>query len=281
MSKISVVISAYNEAERIARSVESILTQSWENFELIVINDGSTDMTLPILKSYKDPRLRIISQQNKGLYPALNRGLSLATGHFIARQDADDYSKPNRLENQVDFLEANPDVALVGTAYQAFDVDGKQLFKRHFPLNDADIRRDFAKYIPFCHSSVMIRRRALEVVGPYREDLDHFVDWELWIRIAKEYRVANLDESLVFHLTSPNTYFAREFTRLQKLRTNVRMSMLAIRELQLSRFNYLHSFAKSLYPFLPERVRRFARSMISHIREEAPVDNLPNISLKT
>jgi glycosyltransferase involved in cell wall biosynthesis len=113
--QVSVIIPVYNGAADVAMAIDSILTQTFTDFELIVVNDGSTDRTAAVLKAVSDPRIRIVDRENAGIATALNHGIALARGKYIARLDHDDRAKPTRLEKQFRFMEVNPDYAMVGT----------------------------------------------------------------------------------------------------------------------------------------------------------------------
>ncbi len=195
--KVSVIMSVYNGEKYVKTSVESILTQTFKNFELIIINDGSTDRTPDLLGSYQDARIRIIHQENLGLTKSLNKGISLAHGEYIARMDADDISFPRRLERQVQFMEDNLDIGVVGTAYYEIDDQGRIVGKRVFPLSDDRLRKALIRYNPLFHGSVMIRRTVFERVGLYNECFLKSQDYELWFRVAKHFRLANLPEPLM------------------------------------------------------------------------------------
>ena len=132
---ISVVMSVYNGEKYLKRSIDSILNQTFKDFEFIIINDGSTDKSLEIIKSYDDDRIVLIDQENKGLTKSLNIGIKTASGKYIARQDADDVSLPDRLKKQVDFLEVREDVVLLGC--RAYEVIGeKRILSRYFEENE-------------------------------------------------------------------------------------------------------------------------------------------------
>ena len=125
---ISVVMSVYNGEQFVAQSIESVLRQTFPGFELLIVNDASTDRTREIVTSFRDPRIRIVDNpSNVGLTRSLNRGLALARGRFVARQDADDLSLPTRLAEQLAFMRANPGVALVGTQARVMDARGRVL----------------------------------------------------------------------------------------------------------------------------------------------------------
>jgi len=196
--RVSVVMSAYNAERYVRAAVGSILSQTFSDFELVVIDDGSRDGTGEILAGYGDPRIRVIRQVNRGLIASLNLGIELARGEFIARMDADDVAYPRRLERQVAFLDANPDVGMVGTAYDEIDERGSVIGHRCHPTEHEALRRALIRYNPFFHSSVMIRRSVLEAVGPYDETRSFLVeDYDLWFRVARVTRVANLPETLM------------------------------------------------------------------------------------
>jgi len=194
---ISVVLPVYNGAKFIANAIESILDQTYENFELIVINDGSKDNTLEILNSYavKDDRIKIVSRQNKGLIETLNEGFSLAKGKYIARQDDDDISHPQRFEKQIAFMEKNEDYALCGTFYNVVTEDGEFIRKHFLPSSNENIQ----KYLfdsCFGHGSVMIRKEMIQDMVWYNKDSLHVEDYDFFIRIAKKHKVYNIPEYL-------------------------------------------------------------------------------------
>src|SRR5947207_1274318 len=118
-------MSVYNGENYLAEAIDSILNQTFKDFEFIVIDDGSSDTSLKIIKKYTDPRIKLISRKNKGLVASLNEGLAKAKGDYIARQDADDVSLPQRLKKEVEYLDAHPKVALVGSNYKHLDAKGK------------------------------------------------------------------------------------------------------------------------------------------------------------
>ena len=192
--KISVVMAAFNEEKHIQSAVDSILSQTYEDFELIVVNDGSRDNTLESLKSIADDRVKIISNtKNNGLPKSLNTGIAQARGCYIARQDADDFSLPQRLQKQFDYLQKHPNIAVLGTATKIIFDDGS--FSSRFPSASPTFA-DLLKSSRFVHGSVMMRKDVLEKVGCYNEIFRHAQDYDLWLRITKEFPAANLQESL-------------------------------------------------------------------------------------
>lgn len=204
---VSVVLSVKNGDRDLPKAVGTILNQSFIDFELIAINNGSTDETGPFLDSITDPRLRVFHQQDAGLACALNRGISLARGRYIARQDHDDLADPSRIAKQVEFLDAHPDHGLVGTRAEIWVGDTPSGRFHDHPTEDHVLRFELLFNNPFLHSSVMMRKSVLGHVGVYSTDATRQPpeDYELWSRIARHYRVANLPERLTIYREVPSS----------------------------------------------------------------------------
>ena len=194
---ISVVMSVYNGEKYLRSSIDSILDQTYKNFEFIIINDGSTDSTKEIILSYDDPRICLIdNEENMGLTKSLNKGLKIARGEYIARMDADDVSMPGRFESQIDFLNHHQDYAVVGTFLKVINEDSKVVFTIEKPTQHADIREFLNKDNCIGHGSAMIRKTCLQNVGFYDESIEKSQDYELWLRISQNYRLANIPQYL-------------------------------------------------------------------------------------
>ena len=196
MQKVSVIMSVYNGERHLRESVDSILNQTFKDFEFIIINDGSSDKTMDILKAYGDKRIILITQDNMGLTKSLNNGIAIAKGRYIARQDADDKSEIDRLEKQVNYMESNLSVGLLGTMFKIIDENG--MFRRtsYLPVDNEIIKERLVEINQFCHGSVMIRKVALEKVGTYRDYFKYAQDYDLWLRISESFHVSNLPEPL-------------------------------------------------------------------------------------
>lgn len=219
---VSVVLSVRNGGSDLPQAFDTILNQSFADFELVVINNGSTDGTREFLDQIGDPRVRVYHQEDKGLAAALNRGISLARGRYIARQDHDDLADPSRIAKQVAFLDAHPDHALVGTRAEIWVGDTPSGRFHDHPTENEILQFDLLFNNPFVHSSVMMRKSALDHVGGYTTDPARQPpeDYELWSRIARHYRVANLAERLTVYrevLSSMSRAGAQPF--LEKLVT--------------------------------------------------------------
>ena len=204
---ISVILPTYNCAEYLEESIQSILNQTFSDFELIIVNDGSTDDTDNILASLKDSRVRVYRQLNHGLSKTLNRAILLSRSNLIARQDADDISLPDRLEKQYDFMRRHQDYGLIGT--WATILEGRTLSTRAHchPLHDADIRYALLFNNPFVHTSVMFRRSVISLAGLYSSDPQRQPpeDYELWSRISRVTKLANIGEYLVQYREIPSS----------------------------------------------------------------------------
>ena len=195
--KVTVLMSVFNGERYLRAAIDSILKQIFNDFEFLIINDGSSDSTAEILKGYNDPRIQIINnEKNIGLTKSLNKGLRLARGEFIARQDADDISLPRRLEKQVAFLNSRPEYGLVGCWNYRIGANNKIEDKVVFCTDHDDIVNMLLIENHFVHSSVMFRKECIEKLGGYNEDLKFAQDYDLWLRIAERYKVANLGEFL-------------------------------------------------------------------------------------
>jgi glycosyltransferase involved in cell wall biosynthesis len=194
VAEISVVMTAHNEEAVIGDAVRSILAQTLADFELLVVDDGSTDRTAEIVQRFGDPRVRVLRQPNAGQPRAMNRAIAEARGRLVARHDADDLSLPRRFERQVAFLDSHPQVALVGTGAVLRDAAGRDRVFRAAESAE-EIRRALAWGNPIVHTSVMMRRAALERVGLYADM--QFEDYDLWIRMAETFLLANIPDPLV------------------------------------------------------------------------------------
>jgi len=192
--KVSVVMAVYNGEKYLREAVESILNQTYRDFEFVIVNDGSKDSSLDIIKSYNDPRIRlVINEKNMGLIFSLNRGLSEAKTDLIARMDADDISVPERLEKQYDFMKQNPDITVVGTAIEVINQDGKFVYLQPALEKDEAIKRGLSAGCMFSHPTTMFRKKPVLSVGGYRKESKAAEDYDLWVRLADDYKFANIN----------------------------------------------------------------------------------------
>jgi len=197
---ISVILPIYNCELYIKEAVDSVLNQTFRDFELIIIDDCSTDSTLKIIKSYQDSRIKLIEKEkNSGYTDSLNMAIKLAKGKYIARMDGDDICMPERFAKQVEFLNANCEVILCGTAIQI--IDSEKVLKH--PLTHEEILVKLCFGTSFCHPSVMVRKEIL-LENNYDKSFEPAEDFELWTRLAFLGKLANLDAVLLQYREHPN-----------------------------------------------------------------------------
>ncbi len=259
--KISVVLCVFNAEKNIKLCVQSILDQIYSDFELLIVNDGSTDRTEKIILEMqkKDSRIFLRNIRNFGLTKALNVGLRYAKGEYIARMDADDFAFPKRFAKQVAFLEKNSKVGVVGTGYQVTDVKGKRRNpKVNFWGKNEDIKRALPKYNPFFHASTMIRRSLLEKVAGYDEDFIYAQDYDLWFRLSKVTEFSNLNEVLMLRYEDFETI--RKESKQNWYAIKVRLK--AIKEGNSKPFNIIYTIRPFLVMVTPIWLRETVRKLI-------------------
>lgn len=209
---VSVVMPVYNGALYIQQSMVSILKQTYTNFEFIIVDDGSTDHTLSIIKANNDTRIHLVQLHfNNGIVNALNTGIKLAKGKYIARMDADDIALPERLANQVDFLEKHEEVGLLGTQYKAIGARS-----RKFPLIHNDLVWYMFNACPFIHASVMIRKSVLDKHNlSYDKQFEYAEDLALWVKLSNVTQIANLPEVALKYRVHQATHFQTKNISIQ------------------------------------------------------------------
>jgi len=197
---VSAVTAVHNAERYVRMAVDSMLRQTFTDFEYVVIDDGSSDRTSTILHELAvDPRVVVISQPQMGIARSLNKGTSLARGTYIARQDGDDISAPDRLAKQVEFLDRHPDFAAIGSAVRWIDEYGSLIDETDFPEEDEEIRGEVLSSLCFIHGSLVIRRAALEAIGGYRPEFPISSDYDLYLRLLERFKIANLPEFLYYY----------------------------------------------------------------------------------
>lgn len=188
-------------------AIDCILNQTYDDFEIIIIDDGSKDDSSSIIQQFEDPRIRFITQENIGLAATLNRAIKLSRGKYLARQDQDDLSFPQRFEKEVAFLDAHPDHGMVGTWAEIWEGPNRTERAHKHPTDSLILKFDLLFNNPFVHSSVMLRKTALNKVGLYSTDKSRQPpeDYELWSRIARQFEVANIPEILHVYREIPKS----------------------------------------------------------------------------
>ena len=195
--KVSVVMSVYNGEKYLKEAIDSILNQTYKDFEFIIVNDGSTDESLEIIKSYNDPRIVLIRQENKGLATALNEGIKIAKGEYIARMDADDISEPERFKKEYKFMHVHDECVALGTNAIIIDENSNNLYTTDLHFNN-EISTDYLmEKNPFFHGSMILKREVLLRIGGYNTQIKHFSEDDLlWIDLNKYGKMYILDDVL-------------------------------------------------------------------------------------
>ena len=197
----------YNCPDYVGAAIESILGQSFTDFELVLIDDGSSDHTPTVLDRYRDSRIRRYTQSNRGLAATLNRAIELSRAPLLARQDQDDLSEPDRLAKQVAYMDSHPDCGLLGGWAQIMVGDRlSDRYHRH-PTDASELRYGLLFNNPFVHSSVMLRKSVVIEIGGYSEDPSRQPpeDYELWSRMSRVAEIANLPENLLVYREIPTS----------------------------------------------------------------------------
>ncbi len=197
---ISVVLPVYNGETFLREAVESILKQSFRDFELIIINDGSTDRSGILCRQLAsvDQRIVLIERANEGLVSALNEGIARARSNLIARMDADDVSMPERLELQHSRMQAEPQLAVLGSFTRLMDKAGVVFRLNDYPVTENETARFLERGCPIAHPTAMMRREVVLMAGGYRKAFSHCEDYDLWLRINElGYGIANIPQPLL------------------------------------------------------------------------------------
>jgi glycosyltransferase involved in cell wall biosynthesis len=202
---VTVLMAVYNAVDCLSTAVASIRGQSYTNWDLLIIDDGSTDGTSALLQAIaaEDPRITVVhSATNRGIAAALNLGWKQAGGELIARMDADDVSLPERLERQVLFLEAHPEVAVVGSGAELVNAEGEIIGAAVRPEQHEELVRRMYRETPFIHPSITARRVFYESMNGYDERWRRCEDTDLWLRSYRRFRFHNLQEPLIRYRVS-------------------------------------------------------------------------------
>lgn len=260
--RVSVLMSVYNGKAYLREAVESILSQSFTDFEFIITNDGSTDGTLDILKEYaaKDKRIQIVNNpKNIGLTKSLNEAILKARGEYIARMDADDISYPDRLKLQVEFFNSHPSYGLVGAWGIEIDDKGNEVNRRKLPTKPEELMRALIIYNPFFHSSIMIRKSVFQEVGVYNGMWRYAQDYELYFRISTLYDIANLPIFLTAQRRS--SLSVTESKNKEQAFFAVRARKRALQEPLYSKWAYFYLLRAYIGYLLPRWLKKLIKNI--------------------
>jgi len=209
---VSVVMSVFNGERFLQEAVESILHQSFREFEFIIIDDGSTDDSASILDSYQtyDARVKVHHKEHSGLIESLNQSCGLAQCKYIARMDADDIASKDRLNRQVAFMDAHPEIGVLGGAVEWIDASGNSLGTHRYPAEDRQIKATLLEGCALWHPTVVFRREAFILAGGYRSVAVDAEDYDLWLRIADRCQLANLEAVVLKYRIHPSQVSMRK-----------------------------------------------------------------------
>ncbi len=254
---VSVVMPVFNCEDFVKEAIESILNQTYREFELIVINDGSTDGSDVLIREFNDPRIKYINNSpNKGIVSTINEGVSRSKGKYIARMDADDISLPTRLAKQVDFLETNPDVKLCGTRAIAIDKNGRQLVKLNRPLKHDKIKVFNLFRNAFIHPTIMADANALKKIG-FTEDYKYAEDYFTFSQFTMQYQVANLEWPLLLYRLHDESITAKKNKEMMasELKTMRYLLSFLFKTIELKIVQLHHALLRApAYPFSAEEI---------------------------
>jgi glycosyltransferase involved in cell wall biosynthesis len=228
---VTAIMTVYNGLPLVEQAVDSLLGQEFQDFELVIVDDGSTDGTAEVLAQHADPRIRLVRRGHAGRAAALNHAVGLARGRYLANLDADDVALPGRLALPARFLDEHPEVAVVGSAVQPFVGQEAGRRPRRLPRSDRAIRWSFLLRNPIFHSSATFRASTVVEVGGYDPaHTDALVDADLLLRLGRRYRLSNLDVPLAAKRLHPGQHFAA-VDRRRRLVRHTACRLRAAREL--------------------------------------------------
>jgi glycosyltransferase involved in cell wall biosynthesis len=269
MTKVSVITTVYNGERHFDRAVPSILAQSMSDFEWVIVDDGSTDRTPELLAALeaRDARVKVHSPGRLGYARALNYAIEQACGTYIANQDFDDRSYPDRLRLQAAFLDAHPEVGVVGSRYLLIDQTRNERYERIPPEQHDQILRAMASRIPFAHTLVMFRKEAWRQARGYPL-IESLVDFRLWIEFGRlGWRFANLPDLLGEHFVHAQSYFLSNLKYQARQRSLAKLQLLAIRTFGLPLWMSIFPAGRYVYWAMPDSMKRAARRLLAGSRE--------------
>ncbi len=257
---VSVIIPTYNQEKYIKKTLESVLSQTFKSIEIIVVDDGSTDETAEIVNSFNEPRIIYIWQKNKGPAAARNTGIKRAQGKYIAFLDADDLWLREKLERQINFMEKNSEIGLLGTGCYEINHKGEMMSKKIFPTKNKILKKILIRYNPFIQSSIMLKKEIFDKKEGYNESFPQSEDYELWLRIAKNYKIANLPEYLVM-----KRYYKESLSPTkdkEQLLFVLKAKKKAILNDQYPKWCYIYLLKSYLFLKTPFFLRKFVRKYL-------------------
>jgi glycosyltransferase involved in cell wall biosynthesis len=275
---ISIIMPVYNASRFLRQAIDSILNQSYKDYEFIIIDDGSTDDSQDIIKSYTDPRIRYCYQSNQGVAATLNNGIALAKGKYIWRHDADDISLPEKLEVELNFLEEHPEFVLCACQVAFMTEVGKVAWRYRQPNNsywknkeafNLVKREDFNPYSPITHGTVLIRTDVMKALGGYRTEFITSEDVDLWLRLIQQFNAAVINQCLSLHRLSRTSVtkihgWKNEFFRNLAFKFYDQRLNNGKDELELGKPIVLTQYQQKLIP-VDEKVKNFRGDILFYV----------------
>lgn len=256
--KVSVLMPAYNAEKYLVEAIESILNQTFTDFEFIIIDDCSADKTWEIIQKYSKKDKRIIAiknEENLKLSATLNKGIDVCKGEYIARMDADDWSYPDRLQKQYDVISRDSNIGILGGAMEVCDENLEIKNIRKYNLSDSEIRKSLFKYSPFCHPATIFKKEAL-LQYKYSIELNDAEDYDLYFRIGKSYKLQNLNDIVIKYRTSDTQVSSKKSKRQQYLTLYIRLKAVLEYGYRASIVDILSSIVQLiLIPIIPNKVK--------------------------
>lgn len=231
--RVTVLMSVFNGEQYLKEAIDSVLNQTYTDFDLLIINDGSTDNSLGIIQSYKDPRIKLINNdQNLGLINSLNKGIGLIHSDYIIRMDSDDICLPNRIEAQVNFMDAHPEVGASGSHY--FQLKEDKHFEIDLPISSEEIKAFLIFNCPLAHPTTIIRKQVLDTYHiKYETGYLYSEDYHFWLQLSKVSQLRNLKESLIYYRMHANQITGHPNKAKERLSTVTKIRSVSLEELSI------------------------------------------------
>ncbi|WP_178991529.1 glycosyltransferase [Winogradskyella schleiferi] len=252
---ISVIMSVYNAEKYLKEAVDSILNQTYQDFEFIIFNDCSTDKSTTILKQYEEnhPKIKVIyNTENLGLTKNLNSAIAIANGDYIARMDADDVSKPNRFENQMAFLTKHTHIDILGTFSNDIDENGKIKRTRTVPVRHSDIIAMLPKFSPISHPTVIFKKASLAKIGFYNPKYRTSQDLEMWFRAASAGLIFHNIPDYLFEYRVDTTFLSRK--NFQFRCNDCKLRLEGYKRIKLPWYKYIYAFIPLALGMVPNSI---------------------------
>jgi glycosyltransferase involved in cell wall biosynthesis len=268
--KVSVISTVYNGEPYFNRSIPSILAQKYENFEYIIVDDGSTDRTQEYLTklAQQDSRVRVFFPGRLGRAKALNYAVKQAQGDYIANQDFDDTSHPERLCLQADFLDTHPELGLVGGSYVRIDEERQEKYIRNPASEHHQLVKTMAQCVPFAHTITTFRKEAWQQVGGYPL-VDNLIDLRFWLELVKcGWQVASIPEIVGEHFVHSASFWHRNFQYRQRQQDLAQVQWQVVKKLHLPFWYGAYPISRYAYSYLPNDIKRFVRRNLLGMKEK-------------